>query len=388
MTRQHFCLHRKSQSISFHYGFFPSVHRFSAAQTIIDIFTVLYVLRFKLSFTEDLDHKTYSSMTNQFCFHKLDHLRKLVELQRIFMYILCVLYLLFSIVASIGNLTVIYALWKASSMPSTVKKLFLSLAFSDLAVGILSQPMFGVIIAVMLSIAYADRYISYTSFCPTILSVFYFFNFLLSCASFMNVTAIAVDRLLAISLHLRYHEFITSKRVISALVCLWIVSFIVATLFIVLPNGNDMVAAITVCLGLFLASVAYIRIYKVVKYHQNRIQGQTRQQNLQEMEQLRQKKSAYNAFFVFLVFVACYFPLFIFVILDSVSSSQISLAGKHASIFLVLLNSSLNPVVYCWRYREIREIVKRTFKEVFCIKLTGLSSNGKRIFVRSIVPSQ
>ena len=252
MTRQHFCLHRKSQSISFHYGFFPSVHRFSAAQTIIDIFTELYVLRFKLSFTEDLDHKTYSSMTNQFCFHKLDHLRKLVELQRIVMYILCVLYLLFSIVASIGNLTVIYALWKASSMPSTVKKLFLSLAFSDLAVGILSQPMFGVIIAVMLSIAYADRYISYTSFCPTILSVFYFFNFLLSCASFMNVTAIAVDRLLAISLHLRYHEFITSKRVISALVCLWIVSFIVATLFIVLPNGNDMVAATTVCLGLLL----------------------------------------------------------------------------------------------------------------------------------------
>lgn len=138
MTRQHFCLHRQSQSIGFHYGFFPSVHRFSAAQTIIDIFTELYVLRFKLSFTEDLDHKTYSSMTNQFCFHKLDHLRKLVELQRSFMYILCVLYLLFSMVASIGNLTVIYALWRASSMPSTVKKLFLSLAFSDLAVGILS----------------------------------------------------------------------------------------------------------------------------------------------------------------------------------------------------------------------------------------------------------
>lgn len=304
------------------------------------------------------------------------------------MYILCVLYLLFSIVASLGNLLVIYALWKVCSMPSTVKKLFLSLAFSDLAVGILSQPMFGVIIAVMLSIAYADRYISYTSFCPTILSVFYFFNFLLSCASFMNVIAIAVDRLLAISLHLRYHELITSKRVISALVCLWIVSFIVATLFIVLPNGNDMVAAITVCVGLFLASVAYIRIYKVVKYHQNRIQGQTQQQNPQEMEQLRQKKAAYNAFFVFLVFVGCYFPLFIFVILDTVNSSQISLAGKHASIFLVLLNSSLNPVVYCWRYREIREIVKKTLREVFSIKLNGLSSNGERIFVRSIVLRQ
>lgn len=95
-----------------------------------------------------------------------------------------------------------------------------------------------------------------------------------------------------------------------------------------------MVAAITVCVGLFLASVAYIRIYKVVKYHQNRIQGQTQQQNPQEMEQLRQKKSAYNAFFVFLVFVGCYFPLFIFVILDTVNSSQISLAGRKACLYL------------------------------------------------------
>ena len=39
----------------------------------------------------------------------------------------------------------------------------------------------------------------------------------------------------------------------------------------------------------------------------------------------------------------------------------------HASMTLVFLNSSLNPIVYCWRYREVREIVKSTLKRIIHI---------------------
>ena len=35
----------------------------------------------------------------------------------------------------------------------------------------------------------------------------------------------------------------------------------------------------------------------------------------------------------------------------------------YVTVFFVVLNSSLNPVVYCWRYREIRQIMKRTVKK-------------------------
>ena len=46
------------------------------------------------------------------------------------------------------------------------------------------------------------------------------------------------------------------------------------------------------------------------------------------------------------------------------NTSEISfLIGVFASIFLIYLNSSLNPLVYCWRYREIRQIVKKDSKE-------------------------
>ena len=83
---------------------------------------------------------------------------------------LCVLNLFFSLVATLGNLFVTRSLWKASSIPPIIRKLFLSLAFSDLAVGLSAQSMKGVIIAVMLKIAAKGNYNS-DFLSPTILTI-------------------------------------------------------------------------------------------------------------------------------------------------------------------------------------------------------------------------
>ena len=66
------------------------------------------------------------------------------------MLVLSVLNLTFSIVATLGNLLVIRALRKSSSISTTLKSLFLSLAISDLAVALIPQLMLGVNLAVML----------------------------------------------------------------------------------------------------------------------------------------------------------------------------------------------------------------------------------------------
>ena len=60
--------------------------------------------------------------------------------------------------------------------------------------------------------------------------------------------------------------------------------------------------------GYISTTVAHVRIYKVVKYHQNQIYSQNQLQNAQTREALRQRKSAYNALFVYLVFLVCYLP--------------------------------------------------------------------------------
>ena len=303
-------------------------------------------------------------MAEQACTRLLDFSVKLVSYRRSFLLGFCVLNFVFSLVATLGNLLVIRALMKNSTIPATVKKLFLSLTFSDLAVGLLPQLMTAIISAVMLKMASSEDDVAF--FCPTVLIVRLYFLHLLAAASFLNIIVIAFDRLLAVSLHLRYQELITPKRVNIALVSLWLISCITAFIFVFLPTSNEIVAAVILMIGYVLTTVAYVRIYKVVKYHQNQIYSQNQLQNAQTREAHRQRKSAYNSLLVSVVFLACYFPFLPCTILYSINPSEFSFLVAHfASIFLIYLNSSLNPFIYCWRYPEIRQSVKSTVKQIF-----------------------
>ena len=302
-------------------------------------------------------------MAKEFCSYYLKGLSRLVQFHRTTLLSLCVLHFIFSPVATFGNILAIRAMWKASSMSANIKKLFLSLAVSDLAVGLFAQLM----LAVVLRMA-ANGGHNFDLLCPTILTVCYFCLFLLACASFLNVTAIAVDRLLAITLHLRYQELVTSKRVIIALISVWLTSGSAASLFVSLNIQNVTVGVIVEFVGILLTTVAYIRIYRVVRHHQNQIHSQFQQQNAQAMDLLRERKSAFNAVYFYVIFVACYLPFFCSGILLTTDSAQSSFwLTYHVTFFFVLLNSSLNTVVYCWRYREIRQIYKSTVKKIFRI---------------------
>ena len=242
--------------------------------------------------------------------------------------------------------------------------MFISLAFSDLAVGLLPQLMDAIIYAVVWKMASRGENLAFL--CPTVLSVLSYFVYSLIAASFLNVTVIAGDRLLAVSLHLRYQELVTARRLTTVLVSVWIISCVFPILYILFPKEIEMVTGIISIIGYALTIVVYVRIYKVVKYHQNQIYSQNQLQNAQTREAHRQRKSAYNSLFVSVVFLACYFPFFPCTILYETNTSEISfLVAQVASVFLICLNSSLNPIVYCWRYREIREIVKSTVKKLF-----------------------
>ena len=303
-------------------------------------------------------------MAEEYCSQMLDTFWKLVHHSRSSILAFCVSHFTFSLVATLGNLLVIRALITASTIPANVRKMLISLAFSDLAVGLLPQLMDAIIYAVVWKMASGGDNLAFL--CPTVLSVLSYFLYSLIVASFLNVTVIAGDRLLAISLHLRYQELVTARRLTTVLVSVWIISCVFPILYILFPKEIEMVTAIISIIGYALTTVAYVRIYKVVKYHQNQIYSQNQLQNAQTREAHRQRKSAYNSLFVSVVFLACYFPFFPSTILYETNTSEISFLVAHvASVFLICLNSSLNPIVYCWRYREIREIVKSTVKKLF-----------------------
>ena len=109
-----------------------------------------------------------------------------------------------------------------------------------------------------------------------------------------------------------------------------------------------MTAAVISVIGYVLTTLAYVRIYKVVRYHQNQIYSQNQLQNAQTREAHKQRKSAYNSLFISVVFVACYLPFLPNTMLYWKNASEISLLVAHfASTFLMYLNSSLNRFIYC-----------------------------------------
>ena len=307
-------------------------------------------------------------MASKFCTRTLKILSDLVQFHSAFMLACCcILNLVFSVVAVLGNLLVIHALWKSSSIPATVKKLFLSLALSDFAVGMLPQLMWGIIIAVMLSKT-SNGDSNFASFCPVIVTACYFFAFSLCSASFFTIAAIAVDRLLAISLHLRYHELVTSKRINMVLIMLWLASGVTASISILFTVANKIIATFQVIL-LLLTTVAYIRIYKAVRHHRIQIQSQLQLQNFEVGDLRRQKKSAWNALIVYVTFLFCYLPFFVSVLIVLIYGEGMSpLIANYATLLVIFLNSSLNPLLYCWRYREIRNIVRSSLKKVIHLK--------------------
>ncbi|XP_022799339.1 melanocyte-stimulating hormone receptor-like [Stylophora pistillata] len=309
-------------------------------------------------------------MATEFCVQKVEEYRKLIRHNGTFMLTFCILNVLFPLVAVLGNLLVIRALWKSSSIPANLKKLFLSLAVSDVAVGLMAQLMFGVINAIMLKMAEDENY-DFSFLCPTISNVRHSWLFFLVCASFLTTSSIAVDRLLAICLHLRYQELITSKRLVLALVLFWLASAVMAFIFVVLPDKNTLVSIVVGFVGISVTTAAYIRIYRVVMYHRAQLQALGSRPELNSVTFLREAKSAINTLYVYIVCLVCYFPYACTLTILTTDNLKTSFAlANHVSFFLMLLNSSLNPFVYCWRYREIRKHVTRMVRKVLCFAAT------------------
>jgi len=115
------------------------------------------------------------------------------------------------------NSVTIHAVRKTSSLPKPLKTLFLSLAVSDLGVGLLVQPMQITVLVMQLdpnavnSPTFKSTYLTYVA----VMNLFYY-------TSFFSVTALRLDRFLAVRLHLRYQELVTHKRVIAAVISIWV----------------------------------------------------------------------------------------------------------------------------------------------------------------------
>jgi len=269
----------------------------------------------------------------------------------------CVLNVPLIVTAILGNALVLTTILTTPSIRSLSMIMLCNLAVADFLVGLVTQPFY--IVKELTENRLLDILwdtIAY-SFCGV---------------SLLIITAISVDRFLALHYHMRYSTLVTISRVRYVISLLWCINFLSSAVYF----SNDFIYhfAIAVITGicLIVSTFSYMGIYRIVRRHRLQIhaqreavQGATSEDDL---HYVRMKQSALNTFIFYLILVMCYLPMYILLTLHGLSQKPWPTEWNFATT-LVFANSSINPFLFCWRLRELREAAVKTAKKIFRVQM-------------------
>ena len=258
-----------------------------------------------------------------------------------FTFINCILNAPLMLACVTGNSLILAAILRTPSLRSPSTIFMCSLAISDLLVGIMVQPVY---------IAYELKQEPPLTFAIKVLFIF------TGVVSLCTMTAISVDRFMALQFHLRYQCLMTEKRAMYTSLSLWFFGILLS--FLTLWNKTTMFAllAVGIAICIFISTFSYSRIYLIVRQHQFQIRAQ--QQALQlPMNLVRTKRSAISTFIYYICMILCYCPMLSFMSIVAIRPSLSGLMVWKVGNTFVFMNSSINPILFCWRLRELRRAV-------------------------------
>ena len=263
-----------------------------------------------------------------------------------------------SIAATVGNALILIALKNVSSIHPPTKLFFQCLAVTDLCVGLIVHPLSATIM-ILLTINMNVNVLNY------LFKIWGALTVTLCGLSVASSTAISVDRLLALSLGLRYRHVVTLRRSCFVIICVWLVAPPFGWLWVKRIDIAFKAATVGATLCLVTSIFCYARIHLKLRPQQAQVQsnvphGQGHAEGIPR-NIARYKRTVSSIMWVQLALVACYLPWVIAAVLEA-NGVQHDVAS-YAVITLVYLNSSLNPILYCWKIREVKQAVKEIIRQ-------------------------
>ncbi|XP_036815308.1 trace amine-associated receptor 13c-like [Oncorhynchus mykiss] len=280
------------------------------------------------------------------------------------------LYIFFSLISAVTvflNVLVIISISHFKQLHTTTNLLILSLAVSDLLVGLIVIPVLTV--AIMESCWGFGKY-----FC----AFQFYITFLCTSLSLGNLVLISIDRYVAVCDPLLYHSKITTTRMMCCISITWCCCIIYDAVIIkkvvnvqVLSrcltecfifegitwvNITDLVITMVVPCSIIIT--LYMKIFVVARSQARKVFSKEAASvsGVKTVQANKSERKAANTLSIVVVnYLICWIPsLFIFsfsVLFDNFSSFFI--------IFLPLVNSLINPIIYAFFYPWFKVTVKR-----------------------------
>ena len=274
---------------------------------------------------------------------------------------LSAVHIFLSLTAFLGNALILVALHKESSLHPPSKLFYRCLATTDLCVGLV---ILSLSVTYQMALVHEDW-----SLCRYAYDAVFITSYTLCSVSLLTLTAISVDRLLAMSLGLRYRQVVTLKRTYIVVATFWVVSGVVASSYILDYRITLWCGYIVIPSCLVISIASYTKTFRALSHHHVQVQDNVQQQPIQPnaLNLARYRKAVYSALWVQLALVVCYLPYSIFrIAVSSSDESSSHLIALRMTSVLIYFNSTLNPFLYCWKISEVRQAVKQTIRQALC----------------------
>ena len=269
----------------------------------------------------------------------------------------CILNAPLMLLSIVGNALVLVAILRTPSVRSPSVIFLCNLAVTDLLVGLVVQPTY-----------IAEQLVRTV---PALEEPVRAMGFAMCGVSLSTMTAITVDRFLALHYHMQYPNLMTKSRAIYTIITIWCIITLFSFSILWSLRIYYVLAAFCITICLLVCLVCFIKIYRIVRRHQLQIHVQ--QQAVENStdaknHHIRQStRSAKNIFIYFLAMILCYSPFSIVVIISGFTGVDFKVIQTFP-FTVVLMNSSINPFLYCWRMTELRMAVFKTVKLFSCRK--------------------
>lgn len=317
-----------------------------------------------------LKNTNYSSNANQSpCFYLQRFLGDVGNMTDVYAASI-VFNVLLSFTSVFCNAIVIAGIWLKPSLRSPSNVLLLSLAFSDLCVGLVVQPLYVVY-------KLAGLFSNGSLHCSAGVA-FNLISNTLAGTSILTLTAVSMDIYFKLSLHLRYPVLVTMSKVKATLGCVWLLSVFLTFSWLWNLQVFYVLASISSLVCIAVISFTYFKIYRLIRYHRRAIGQQVASSsNHQERRDTRHhKNSALSMFMVYSAFLLCSLPFFsTLAAILVVGRNTITETAFNFTMALVFSNSTLNPVLICWRIKEVRSAVRDVLRKL-CPHSTTASTAG------------
>ena len=260
------------------------------------------------------------------------------------------------------------------------------LSTTDLAMGVIGQPAF-----IFWVIAQMQGSTSATYCIRTLLSTILLR--MLGFASLSHLAMINVERFIAIKHPLNYETIVTKNRLVCFSALLWMLVISLTVPFPFVDNKEIFLIADIHVISLCLTTVFFCQVvlFYETRRHEKRIA--TQQVSLEPREKFLKEKKAFKVTATVMVFlILCFLPLMFAYLIRASNSITTSVDLKYVALSTGLtsavLNSMVNPIIYCVRIRQFRVAF---IQLIFQRSSAGAENMEKRVFGRrnrAVVPHQ